>query len=479
MSPEAMGLDHTGTTRSWDLEQKQALKQKIESGDATVGVLGLGYVGLPVVVAFAEAGYPTVGFDVNESVVDLIMRGESHIGDVPPGAVAAVVDAGVLRATTDFSALQDMDVIIICVPTPLSKTGDPDVSYIVSGLEAIESTLRPGQLIILESTTYPGTTRDLVQPRLEATGLEAGSDFFLAFSPERVDPGNEQFHLKNTPKVVGGLTPDCHELASAIYARVIDTVVEVSSPEAAELTKILENTFRAVNIGLVNEMAVICDRLGIDIWEVVDAASTKPYGYMRFTPGPGLGGHCIPIDPHYLAWKMRTLEYRTRFIELAAEVNAEMPRYVVSRVGAALNLARKAVNGSRILLLGVSYKRDVGDTRESPALDILELLRGMGAEVVFHDPFVPQLRHDGTTSESIELTATTVASADCVVVTCDHSGVDYDLVLEHAGIIVDPRNGLAGRTGKGLVYPIAGPARTQSPQEDPDQPPVDVAVTSV
>ncbi|MFV1985849.1 MAG: nucleotide sugar dehydrogenase [Gemmatimonadota bacterium] len=455
---------------------KQALKSRIESGEARVGVLGLGYVGLPVVVAFADAGYSTVGFDVNQDVVDLVSRGESHIGDISAEAVAARIGDGSLRATTDFGDLRDMDIIIICVPTPLSKTGDPDVSYIVRGLEAIEAALRPGQLIILESTTYPGTTRDLVQPRLEATGLEAGSDFFLAFSPERVDPGNEEYHLKNTPKVVGGLTPACHELATAAYARVIDEVVEVSSPEAAELTKILENTFRAVNIGLVNEMAVICDRLGIDIWEVVDAASTKPYGYMRFTPGPGLGGHCIPIDPHYLAWKMRTLEYRTRFIELAAEVNAEMPRYVVSRVGEALNRARKPVNGSRILLLGVAYKRDVGDTRESPALDILELLRDMGADVKFHDPYVPVLRHDGTTLESIELTATSVASADCVVITCDHTGVDYDMVLEHAGIVVDPRNGLAGRAGNGLVYPIAGPPRTGSKESSEDQPPVDVAV---
>ncbi len=458
------------------MDHRQALKSKIESGNARVGVLGLGYVGLPVVVAFSEAGFPTLGFDVSAEVVDLIGRGESHIGDIPAAAVRSVVDAGTLETTTDFGRLSDVDVVIICVPTPLSKTGDPDVSYIVSALDEIEANLTPGQLIILESTTYPGTTRDLVQPRLEASGLEAGSDFFLAFSPERVDPGNEQFHLKNTPKVVGGLTPACHDLAASIYGAVIDVVVEVSSPEAAELTKILENTFRAVNIGLVNEMAVICDRLGIDIWEVVDAASTKPYGYMRFTPGPGLGGHCIPIDPHYLAWKMRTMQYRTRFIELAAEVNAEMPRYVVSRVGEALNRARKSVNGSRVLLLGVSYKRDVGDTRESPALDILELLRELGAEVEFHDPFVPSLRHDGRTMESVELTATALANADCVVVTCDHSGVDYDMVLEEADIIVDPRNGLEGRVGRGLVYPIAGPPRTAEEVETAGQPPVDVAV---
>ena len=441
------------------MEQKQALLAKIESGDARVGVLGLGYVGLPVVVAFAESGYATVGFDVSDDVVDLISGGGSHIGDVPADAVAAAVRSGALEATADFGRLADMDVIIICVPTPLSKTGDPDVSYIVRALEDIAATLRPGQLVILESTTYPGTTREVVQPRLEASGLRAGRDFFLAFSPERVDPGNREYQLQNTPKVVGGLTSECHELATAIYRRVIDTVVEVSSPEAAELTKILENTFRAVNIGLVNEMAVICDRLGIDIWEVVDAASTKPYGYMRFTPGPGLGGHCIPIDPHYLAWKMRTLEYRTRFIELAAEVNAEMPRYVVSRVAEALNRARKPVNGSRVLLLGVSYKRDVGDTRESPALDILEMLRSMGADVDFHDPFVPLLEREGWSLPSVDLEPTAIAGADAVVITCDHSGVDYDMVLEHATIIVDPRNGLAGRSGRALVYPIAGPPR--------------------
>jgi len=449
------------------VEQRQALLDRIESGEARTGVLGLGYVGLPVVVAFAEAGYPTVGFDVNPEIVELIRGGGSHIGDVPARAVAAAVESGALEATDDFGRLAEMDVIIICVPTPLSKTGDPDISYIVRTLEDIAATLRPGQLVILESTTYPGTTREVVQPRLEASGLQAGRDFFLAFSPERVDPGNREFHLRNTPKVVGGLTPACHELTTALYARVIEKVVEVSSPEAAELTKILENTFRAVNIGLVNEMAVICDRLGIDIWEVVDAASTKPYGYMRFTPGPGLGGHCIPIDPHYLAWKMRTLEYRTRFIELAAEVNAEMPRYVVSRVAEALNRARKSVNGSRVLLLGISYKRDVGDTRESPALDILEMLRGKGAEVDYHDPYVPEIDLEAGPLRSVDLVPETMRRSDVVVITSDHSGVDYDMVLEHASIVVDPRNGLAGRTGNALVYPIAGPPRTGRVEEAP------------
>ncbi len=458
------------------MDQKLALRSRIETHEARVGVMGLGYVGLPVVVAFAEAGFPTLGFDVAESVVDLISRGESHIGDVSAESVQAVIDAGTLEATTEFGRLADMDAVIICVPTPLSKTGDPDVSFIVRALEAISTQLRPGQLIILESTTYPGTTRDLLQPQLEASGLQAGRDFFLAFSPERVDPGNTRYQLKNTPKVVGGLTPACHELATTLYREVIDTVVEVSSPEAAELTKILENTFRAVNIGLVNEMAVIADRLGIDIWEVVAAASTKPYGFMRFTPGPGLGGHCIPIDPHYLAWKMRTLEYRTRFIELAAEVNAEMPRYVVSRVAQALNRARKPVNGSRILLLGVSYKPDVGDTRESPALDILELLRAQGADVLYHDPHVHELGPERGDLSSRPLTADLLSTCDAVVITSDHSDLDYDLVLEHAPIVVDPRNGLKGKLGKALVYPIAGPPRSPARADEHEPSTVEAAL---
>jgi UDP-N-acetyl-D-glucosamine dehydrogenase len=439
---------------------RNELLAKIRSREARVGVLGLGYVGLPVAVGFAEAGFPTLGFDVSRDVVELVARGESHIGDVEASRVAALAGQGSLKTTTDFGLLAEVDVVIICVPTPLSKTGDPDVSYIVQSTEAVSDRLTPGQLVILESTTYPGTTRELVQDRLEATGLKVGSDFFLAFSPERVDPGNPDYHFENTPKVVGGLTPACHELSVALYSQVIDQVVEVSSPEAAELTKILENTFRAVNIGLVNEMAVIADRLGIDIWEVVDAATTKPYGFMRFTPGPGLGGHCIPIDPHYLAWKMRTLQYRTRFIELAAEVNAEMPRYVVAKVAEALNLSRKPVNGSRVLLLGVSYKADVDDTRESPALDILELLRGMGAEVMYHDPHVATLQLDGSRYESVPLTSEVLDSADAVVITTDHTDIDYDLILARAKIVLDPRNALASLSGPALVYPIAGPPRS-------------------
>jgi len=438
------------------------LLDRITDHEARVGVLGLGYVGLPLVVHFAEAGFRCLGLDVKPLIVDGVMGGRSHIDDVSSERVASLVADSFLEATTDFDRLVEVDVVVICVPTPLSKVGDPDVSFIVSAAEQVKARLRPGHLVILESTTYPGTTRELLQNTLEETGLVAGQDFFLAFSPERVDPGNKDFTIKNTPKIVGGLTEHCHELAVELYRQIVDEVIEVSCPEAAEFAKLLENTFRAVNIGLVNEMAVIADRLGIDIWEVVDAASTKPYGFMRFTPGPGLGGHCIPVDPQYLAWKMRSLRYRTRFIELATEVNAEMPRYVVSKTAEALNVAGKAVNRSRVLLLGVSYKANVDDTRESPALDIHKLLREMGAVVSYHDPLVASVRIDGDTFESVPLTAEALEDADVVVVTTDHESVDYDLVLERAGIVVDPRNALRGRTGRAVIYPVAGPARAGS-----------------
>ncbi len=441
------------------MNEEIGLLDRIADRSAGVGVLGLGYVGLPLAVHLAEAGFPTLGLDVSPEVVDGVMGGRSHIGDVASERVAALVGSGTLTASTDFDRLAEVDVVLICVPTPLSKVGDPDVSFIVSATEQVKERLRPGQLIILESTTYPRTTRELVRNALEETGLVAGEDFFLAFSPERVDPGNPDWTIKNTPKIVGGLTAGCHRLAVALYREVIDEVVEVSSPEAAELAKLLENTFRAVNIGLVNEMAVIADRLGIDIWEVVDAASTKPYGFMRFTPGPGLGGHCIPVDPQYLAWKMRSLHYRTRFIELAAEVNAEMPRYVVTKTVEALNVAGKPVNGSRVLLLGLSYKADVGDTRESPALDIHKLLREMGARVSYHDPFVPDVRIDGETFESVPFETNVLDASDVIVITTDHSDIDYDLVLERAYIVVDPRNALKGRSGRAVVYPVAGPPR--------------------
>jgi len=333
----------------------------------TVGVIGLGYVGLPLAVEAGQAGINVVGFDVNETVVGLVNAGDSHIQDVPAEHVAKLREAGLLEATTDMTRLSECDVISICVPTPLSKTRDPDVSYILAASESVAAGLRKGQLVVLESTTYPGTTREVMLPALEATGLKVGEDFHLCFSPERVDPGNKTWHTKNTPKVIGGITAECTASGVAFYEQFIDTLVPVSSSEAAEMTKILENTFRAVNIGLVNETALIAERLGVDVWEVIDAAATKPFGFMKFTPGPGLGGHCIPVDPHYLSWKMRTLNYKTRFIELASEINSEMPYFVVDKVREALNRQRKAVNGASVLLLGVAYKKDIDDIRESPA----------------------------------------------------------------------------------------------------------------
>jgi len=375
--------------------------------------------------------------------------------------VDTAVKTGFLDLTTDFARLKDADAVVICVPTPLSKTEDPDLSYVMTATDSLVRVLRRGQLVVLESTTYPGTTRDLVTPTLESTGLKAGEDFFIAFSPERVDPANPTWHIGNTPKIVGGLTENCHRLAVALYVDVIDRVVEVSSPEVAELAKILENTFRAVNIGLVNEMAVISDRLGIDVWEVIEAAATKPYGFMRFFPGPGLGGHCIPIDPMFLAWKMKTLHYRTRFIELAAEVNAEMPEYVVRRAAEALNSVRKPVNGSRVLVLGAAYKPDVNDTRESPALDIIALLRQQGAGVEYHDPHVASLQLESGDLSSVDLTAERLEATDLVLIATDHSAVDYGLVGRHAELVVDPRNAMKSAE-RAVVYPIAGPPRVAS-----------------
>jgi len=416
------------------------LKEKIESREARFGVVGLGYVGLPLAVEFAKKGFKTTGFDVTAEKIDALGRGESYIGDVPSEEVAELVEAGRFDATTDFDRFGDMDVISICVPTPLSKTRDPDMSFVQQATDAIAKRLRKGQLIILESTTYPGTTEEVVRPRLEKAGLRAGIDFHLAFSPERVDPSNTQYKIKNTPKVVGGISETCGELAYQFYATAIDHVVKVSNSAAAEMAKLLENTFRSVNIGLVNEVAIMCQRLGLDVWEVIDAAATKPFGFMKFVPGPGLGGHCIPIDPFYLSWKLKTLNYRARFIELAGEVNSEMPRYVVQLVSDALNDVRKSVNGSRILVVGVAYKNDVADVRESPALDIIQLLRKSGADIAYHDPYVPTLREGEGTLESEPLTPETVRAADCVVVTARHTGTDFDMIAREASVIVDSRN---------------------------------------
>ncbi len=420
-----------------------ALQEKITSRKAVIGIVGLGYVGLPLAMEFAKAGFEVIGFDVSERVTARLMRGESHIQDVPGADVAAAVKAGRFLATTDEKQLKRCDAISIAVPTPLSKTRDPDLSYVISASETIARNAHPGLLIVLESTTYPGTTRELMQPRLEAVGLTVGKDVFLAFSPERVDPGNPVWHTKNTPKVVGGISAACTTLATLLYAQCIDTVVPVTSTEAAELVKLLENTFRAVNIGLANEMAIVCDKLGVDVWEVIDAAATKPFGYMKFTPGPGIGGHCIPLDPHYLAWKMRTLNYRTRFIDVASEVNSEMPMFVVEKVASALNTGKMAVNGSRILVLGVSYKRDIDDMRESPALDVMRLLEERGATVEYHDPHVRSFREEGHERKSVPLTDAALAAADAVVIVTDHTAVDYQRVVQHATLVVDTRNALA------------------------------------
>ena len=419
---------------------KAQLLQRIHDRTATVGVIGLGYVGLPLAVEFAKAGFHVVGYDVSERVCSLLMAGASHIQDVPASEVAALVRGGKFEATTDESRLSRADAISIAVPTPLSKTRDPDMSYVSAAADATTRQAHRGMLVVLESTTYPGTTREVLAPALAERGFVVGEDVFVAFSPERVDPGNPVYHTKNTPKVVGGMTADCIELAAALYSSCIDTVVPVSSPEAAELVKLLENTFRSVNIGLVNEMAIVCDKLGVDVWEVIDAAATKPFGFMKFTPGPGIGGHCIPLDPHYLAWKMRTLNYKTRFIDLASEINSEMPAFVVEKVLHALNADRKPVNGSKVLVLGVAYKRDIDDVRESPALDVIRLLEELGADVSFHDPFIAAVREDGHTREGVELTSETLAETDAVVVVTDHRSVDYQFVMDHASLIVDSRN---------------------------------------
>ncbi|MGH7568256.1 MAG: nucleotide sugar dehydrogenase [Gemmatimonadales bacterium] len=413
---------------------------KAQDRSALFGIVGLGYVGLPLAMELVRAGYRVIGLDVSQPVVDRLNRGESHVQDVPAADVARAVSAGRFEATTDLKRLNEPDAVSICVPTPLSKTKDPDVSFVLTATESVKRALRRGQLVILESTTYPGTTRELMLPALQSTGLAVGEDFFLAFSPERVDPGNPRWGTRNTPKIVGGITPTCLRVTVALYAPAIETLVPVSSTETAELVKILENTFRSVNIGLVNEMAIVCDKLGVDVWEVIEAAATKPFGFMKFTPGPGLGGHCIPIDPHYLAWKMRSLNYKTRFIEIAGEVNAEMPEFWVGKVIDRLNDQSKAMRGSRVLVLGVAYKKDISDVRESPALDIIRLLHQRGAIVSYHDPYVPTLREDIVELASVPLTAQTLRAVDCVVLVTDHSTVDYALVARDARVVVDTRH---------------------------------------
>jgi len=418
--------------------------EDIEKKRARVAVIGLGYVGLPLAVEFANAGFHVCGLDVSRDKVNSINRGENYIDDVPDDLLADLVDRGKLSASTDFSVLPDNDAISICVPTPLSKTGDPDLSYILRVLDEVKQHLRTGHIVVLESTTYPGTTEEVLLPALNEKGLVAGEDFFLAFSPERIDPGNKTFGARNTPKVIGGVTPACTKVTASLYSQVIEKVIPVSSCRAAEMVKLLENTFRSINIGLVNELAIMCDLLKVDVWEVIDAAATKPFGFMPFYPGPGLGGHCIPIDPSYLSWKLRTLNYRTRFIDLAVDINRSMPKYVVQKVVDALNDLNKCVNGANILVLGISYKRDIDDIRESPALDIIRLLKGKGARVTYHDPYVAQFSFDGASVPSVDLTEEVVKGADCTLIVTDHSCVDYAWVVKHSPLVVDTRNATRG-----------------------------------
>ncbi|MFN8687408.1 MAG: nucleotide sugar dehydrogenase [Acidobacteriota bacterium] len=420
---------------------KQQLLDKLHTKTARVGVVGLGYVGLPLAVEFAHAGFEVLGLDVDHRKIDKLNAGESYIQDIPTSTVQPLVAAGKLAATTDFSRIRDLDTVNICVPTPLSKAKDPDMTFVNSAVQSIAENFGPGKLVILESTTYPGTTEELVLPKLEQNGLTVGADFFLCFSPERVDPGNKQFQTRNIPKVVGGHTANCTEVGAAFYAQALDRVVPVSGTKVAEMVKLLENTFRMINIGMVNELSIMCGRMGINVWEVIDAAATKPFGFMPFYPGPGLGGHCIPIDPFYLSWKSKQSGIEARFIELAGYINGQMPHFVVDKIQNALNDHTKPLRGSAVHILGMSYKKDIDDVRESPGLDIMHLLLQRGARVSYTDPFIPSLRLEGGRLDSQDMQSA-CAQADCVVVVTDHTGVDYAAVLDAAPLIVDTRNAL-------------------------------------
>lgn len=429
------------------MDYKKQLLQKFADKTARVAVLGMGYVGLPFATVFASAGFDVTGIDPIEPKMDALNRGESYIMDVPTSVVKNLVAEGRLRGTTDYSVLHDIDAVAICVPTPLRQTGDPDLSFIISAAEGIAPYVHAGMVVVLESSTYPGTTRELVLPTLtEKSGLKIGEDLFVAFSPERVDPGREDWTTKNTPKVIGGMTANCTEVSAAWYAQALDKVVPVSSTEVAEMAKLLENTFRMINIGFVNELALMCDRLGVDVWEVIDAASTKPFGFMRFNPGPGLGGHCIPIDPLYLSWKLRSLNYTARFIELASEINTSMPRFVLTKVQDALNNHEKSLKGSNVLVLGVAYKPDIDDLRESPAIDVIRLLEQKGAKVSYHDPYIPRISEEGWEIKSVPDLMPAVKSADCVVIVTNHKAYNYADILRDSKCIVDTRNAL-GKAG--------------------------------
>ncbi|MFN8373420.1 MAG: nucleotide sugar dehydrogenase [Anaerolineae bacterium] len=433
---------------------KQTLLNKLANREAKVGIVGLGYVGLPLAVEFAMQGFQVIGLDLNAAKVKQLNEGESYIPDIPTAQLKPLVQSGKLRATTSYEDLRQVDTVSICVPTPLRKTKDPDMSFVIESVNAVAKIAHEGMLVVLESTTYPGTTEEIVIPQLLSNGFKVGENVFVAFSPERIDPGNKNFGVRNTPKVVGGVTPACTDVVEALYATAVDKVVRVSSPTSAEMVKLLENTFRAVNIGLVNEVAIMCDKLGIDVWEVIEAAKSKPFGFMPFYPGPGLGGHCIPVDPHYLSWKLKALNYNARFIELASEINTSMPLYVLDKVTQALNDDCKAVRGSKVVVLGVAYKRDVDDVRESPALDVLSLLHERGAQVVYHDPYVPHVRLEGDhTMDTVAYSAELLEGADCVVVVTDHTSYNWQHVVDHSKLIVDTRH---------ATHPLKGRARVVS-----------------
>lgn len=428
------------------------LKDKIQNKSAEIGIIGLGYVGLPLAVEFGNNGFKVIGIDVNKMRVAQINDGKNYIGDVSDDNLSDLVKSGLLSATSDFSKLKQIDAAIICVPTPLNKLKDPDVSFILSVLDELSKYVHKDMFISLESTTYPGTTRELILPALEKSGLKAGEDFYLCFSPERVDPGNEKYQIKNTPKVIGGITEKCTEIGVELYNSIIQTVIPVTSPESAETVKLLENTFRSINIGLANEIAIMCEKLGVDVWEVIDAAATKPFGFMKFTPGPGLGGHCIPIDPHYLSWKMKTLNYRARFIELAGEINTAMPDHVINLISKGLNRFQKSIKGSKILILGIAYKKDIDDVRESPALDVMTLLERGGAQVDYYDEFVSKIKWNGSEKHGEQnIENTMLKSYDAVVVVTDHSNIDYDFVKNNSRLIIDTRNVFKGSTYKHII----------------------------
>jgi UDP-N-acetyl-D-glucosamine dehydrogenase len=418
----------------------EALRTKLRERNATAAVIGLGYVGLPLALEIASAGFNVVGIDLDDNKIDKLNGGQSYIGDVSDETITGALGTKRFSATSDFSVLEGVDTVSICVPTPLSKSRDPDISFILAATEKIRKHLHTGQLIVLESTTYPGTTDELILPELESSGLRVGKDFYLAFSPERIDPGNDFFNTRNTPKIVGGITAECTEIARIFYSQFIERVVAVSSSKCAEMVKLLENTFRSVNIGMVNELALMCDVLGVDVYEVIDAAATKPFGFIPFYPGPGLGGHCIPIDPHYLAWKLKALNFQARFIGLAAEINGMMPTVVTAMVGEGLNRFSKSIRGSKVLILGVAYKKNVSDCRESPALDIMRMLSEKGAVLSYNDPFVPSLRMNGHTLKSIELTSANIDTQDCIIILTDHSVYDFPRIIDASKLVVDTRN---------------------------------------